>query len=405
MLMKRIFISVALIVFYCLHVQAQAGAHLLKTPWIINDNFSANNYNWYEDSTKTYEVYVRNNHYSLWNKDTSARSFVHSFNQSFENNDYKIEAYIEHSTGGESKGSGLIIGADELLKSYYRFVISKDGYFLIDKIENNTKSTLHDWKYSNAINNGNANALSVVKFGNHWSFRINDVIVYSTDAMQFFGNRHGFYVAPSSGIYCTSFKIYDITLAKTDTKLPKENIYDAAFFDNFSNNDNEWEIEENDKETTSVSNGFHLQNKTEGFYAAWKPMPVSDILNHRIETTVAHIDGVEDRAFGICFGLKDVDNLYMFCISADGSFLIGQFMDGEYKRVNKWTESDAIRKGNYSTNTLAFEKTDKWYFYINGVLVYSCERQAYLGNKFGLYVENKQTAEFKDLKLSSVTVF
>jgi hypothetical protein len=223
--------------------------------------------------------------------------------------------------------------------------------------------------------------------------------------MSFFGNRHGFYVTSLSDIYCNRFKIYDITLAQTDTKTPRENIHDAKFLDYFSNNDNDWNIVDDDDETASLNNGFRIQNKTEGYYASWQTMPISDIMNHRIEITAEHADGANDYAFGICFGVKDVNNIYIFCISADGSFLVGEFVDGEYQRINAWTESDAIHTNNYSTNTLAFEKTDKWYFYINGTLVYTCEPKSYFGNKFGLYVENKQTVEFKSIKLSQVTTF
>jgi len=405
MLMKRISVLLCLFISACVSLYAQMGAQTLKTPWIIKDNFSNNDHNWYEDSTKSYEIRVRDNYYGLQNKDSAGRIFVHNFTQGFEADDYKIEALIEPGSGAESKGNGLVFGADPLLKNYYRFLVSKDGAFMIDKISNDGKTLVQDWKYANAIRTGTTNALSIVKFGNHWTFRINDFIVYSGDATSFFGNRHGFYVASFCTIYCNSFSIYDMTLAKKDTKTPKENIYDAVFLDYFNNNDNDWDITDNDDATTSLDGSFNIKHKTDGYYVSWQTMPISDLMNHRIEIKAKHTAGVEDYPYGICFGMKDIDNIYFFGISADGSFLIGEFVDGEYQRINPWTESDAVYKNYGAINTLAVEKTDKWYFYINGTQVYSCDYKSYFGNKFGLYVENQQTVEFTNVKLSRVTVF
>jgi hypothetical protein len=330
---------------------------------------------------------------------------VHTFTPAFGNHDYKIEAEIEHASGGDDKGNGLVIGADDLLQNYYRFLFSKNGAFLIEKITGKTKTVIQNWKYSAALREKAANNLSVVKFGDHWSFRINDVVVYSGDAMSFFGNRHGFYISSHSHIYSNSFRIYDITLAKTDNKTPKENIYDAVFLDYFTNNNNDWVIEDNDDIKTSISNTYIMQNKSESNYMIWQQMPISDIMNHRIEIKTSHENGVEDHAYGICFGVKDANNTYMFSIAADGHFIVGKFVDGDFEAIKSWTETDAVYTSSLATNTLAFEKTDKWYFYINGKLVYSCEPHTYFGNRFGFYVEDKQTIAFRSIKLSGVTHF
>jgi len=167
MLMKRISVLLFLFISTCVSLYAQMGAQTLKTPWIIKDSFSNNDHNWYEDSTKSYEIHVRNRYYSLQNKDSAGRIFVHNFTQAFEADDYKIEALIEPGSGAESKGNGLVFGADPLLKNYYRFLVSKDGAFMIDKISNDGKTLVQDWKYANAIRTGTTNALSIVKFGNH----------------------------------------------------------------------------------------------------------------------------------------------------------------------------------------------------------------------------------------------
>src|ERR1043166_9497321 len=99
--MKRIFLCIALAIFSCARTHAQLGAQTLKTAWIINEDFNNNDHDWYQDSTKTYEIHVRDKYYSLWNKDSAGRVFVHNFTQSFEKDDYKIEASIEHSTGDD----------------------------------------------------------------------------------------------------------------------------------------------------------------------------------------------------------------------------------------------------------------------------------------------------------------
>src|ERR1700741_3181055 len=102
--MKRYFFLV-LFCCSCFNIQAQQG---LQTPWIVNDNFADNTYEWLIDSNDTYQAVIRDNSYYLWNKVVKgARIFTKGFNVN-EKNNYKIEATVQHATGADDKGYGLV---------------------------------------------------------------------------------------------------------------------------------------------------------------------------------------------------------------------------------------------------------------------------------------------------------
>src|SRR5437870_4164578 len=136
----------SILVFLCfpfLSLHAQQG---IQTAWIINDNFIDNSYQWLIDSNDKYETVIRKNHYDLWNKSkTEARVITRGFSLA-ENDNYKIEADIQHSTGADNKGNGLVIAGSVSLRNYYRFLISNDGEFRIDKVIDTTVTVISDWK-------------------------------------------------------------------------------------------------------------------------------------------------------------------------------------------------------------------------------------------------------------------
>jgi hypothetical protein len=158
------------------------------------------------------------------------------------------------------------------------------------------------------------------------------------------------------------------------------------------------------KTISTVNNGYQVQNKTEGSYIPSHEITVFDFFNYKVETAVRHTAGANDYGYGMCIGKKDVRNTYVFMLSADGSFQVGEYINGEWSAIKKWTASDVIRQNNYATNYLAFEKiSDTWNFYINGSLVFTCASHNFFGKQFGCYVENKQTAEFINFRLSQIS--
>jgi hypothetical protein len=373
----------------------------IKSAWIINDDFSSNKYQWLIDSTATYQTAIRDNHYDIWNKaGKGGRMITRGFNIT-EKNNYKIEADIQHSTGAEDKGNGFVIAGDGGQK-FYRFLITSDGYFKIDKAVDTTTTVIKDWVYSDAIKKG-TNKIALVNLNNHWSFYINEKKVYDCNALPFFGMRMGFFVSSQSSIYCTSFKIYDWTIA-ANTHETKEVLYEASFYDYFSSNKNNWAIIDDKDAKCSMNDGYRIQNKTTGYYVSTQEILIFDFLDYKTELAVRHTDGVNDYGFGLCFGEKNVDNTYVFMISGDGSFQIGEFIDGTWSAIKEWTKADVIRTNNYSTNYLTFEKKDNsWNFYINGSLLYTGPSKSFFGKNFGCYVENKQTAEFVYLKVDKIS--
>jgi hypothetical protein len=135
----------------------------------------------------------------------------------------------------------------------------------------------------------------------------------------------------------------------------------------------------------------------------------SNKIDFRIEMSTTHTDGAMDEPYGMCFSSNNVNNAFVFMIANDGTFAIGKFADGKYTGIKDWTETDAIYKNNYATNTLVFEKTKGvCKFYINKKLVHTLTPDPFfdrLESRFGPYVEGKQTVGFSSMSVDKIEYY
>ncbi|MCK5077337.1 MAG: caspase family protein, partial [Calditrichia bacterium] len=108
---------------------------------------------------------------------------------------FKIETQIKKISGILNNGYGLIWGRKDS-DNEFKFFVSGDGYFQVNKSSGGKKTQLKPWQTSGAINQGNGavNKLTITKRNNYLTFFINDINVYSMYFQNFYGDRLGFVV-------------------------------------------------------------------------------------------------------------------------------------------------------------------------------------------------------------------
>lgn len=380
--------------------------------WIVNENFSNNDNNWFTDSTALDEFEIKDNRYIITHKKETSTSISQSFSLD-EIHDYKIESVINNFTGQTNNAFGLALGMDG--KKGLFFLATNDGHFRIDEETETGLTMIKDFTFSNAIraadkniNLGKENKFTLIKLKDTWSFRINDREVYTCKARPFNGKKFGFYIPPKSSLFINSFKIYDWTLAEKFPDQPKEVIYTNTFYDDFQKKKYEWEeTDDADTKSTFLFLDYRIQRKkSDGFFMPCLKMLASNKIDFRIELSASHTDGAMDQPYGMCFSGNNVDNAFVFMIANDGTFAIGKFVDGKYVGIKDWTETDAIHKNNYATNALLVEKIKGvCKFYINKKLVHTLTPDSFfdkLESRFGPYVEGKQTVAFTSMSVDKI---
>jgi hypothetical protein len=120
-----------------------------------------------------------------------------------------------------------------------------------------------------------------------------------------------------------------------------------------------------------------------------------------------HIDGVDDYGFGICFGKKDVNNFYVFYISAGGYFYLARVENStmvSYKRMDG--KRMLCERGINATNYLRYvNDKGKWNFFM--LMINWCSvvtHQHFRGKQFGCIIENRQTVDFLKFRFTRIFI-
>jgi hypothetical protein len=84
-------------------------------------------------------------------------------------------------------------------ENFYAFLISSDGYYQVDKLENNTWVYSSEWAQSSAIKTGNAtNLIEVACRGDHMALYANGVKLMDYTDSSFSQGGVGLYVGSQS---------------------------------------------------------------------------------------------------------------------------------------------------------------------------------------------------------------
>lgn len=166
----------------------------------------------------------------------------------------------------------------------------------------------------------------------------------------------------------------------------------VIFEDNFIDNKNNWSVKNADEIFLKIDKGSYIieHKRNEEAWIIWKTVDLDQNSNFRIDVQLRHVRGIENKGFGVVWGMKDVDNYLTFNITDNGYFRFAKEEDNSWVNIIEWEKHSAIKEDN-RLNTLIIEKKDlKYYFYANDILLESSLSIPFMGDKIGFIVWGTQ---------------
>ncbi|MEM7028934.1 MAG: FHA domain-containing protein [Chloroflexota bacterium] len=110
--------------------------------------------------------------------------------------DFELEVEAAREQGGDQNTYGIIFRYVDV-DNYYRFDLSGDGYFLVSKFEEGVWSTLEDWTFNEAINQGEStlNVVKVSAIGSSISISANGEMLTEINDSAFPSGNFGFFAS------------------------------------------------------------------------------------------------------------------------------------------------------------------------------------------------------------------
>ena len=350
---------------------------------VFQDDFNSNTNNWSELSNENVSLSFKSGSYYFYHKRedygwTSSKSV--KIDQS---KDFEIEADITKVDGIQNNGYGIIWGRKDS-DNEFEFFISGDGSYYIEYIEDGKTHILQNWTKSSAIKTGNGanNKLIVRKEGNQYKFYINGTYLMQIDAKPFYGDYLGFVVYYKQNIAFNNLKV-----SYLNKKIDNSN---DLFFDDFSNNTNDWATgKTNDYELNFSGGKYYFEHKnTSGGWSSTIEKYIDENKDYEIEAKFLKISGIENNGYGILWGRKGSGDSFGFTVTANGLYSIDRSENSNRKDLIDWTTSSFIDKNE---NTLTIRKEGALIkFFINGNYVNQIANQPFLGNRLGFIIYDNQ---------------
>lgn len=177
----------------------------------------------------------------------------------------------------------------------------------------------------------------------------------------------------------------------------------SLYSENYDSKGN-WPERNNEIRVLKVFNGryyFEHKRTTKFWKVTTRELDLDTSRDFEIETSIQKISGVSNYGFGLVYDSKNDNNARELLVTSGGSFRVAQKIDGDYKALKSWSESSAIKTGNYATNKLKVKKINNTLtFYINGTNVFSSSFEPFMSKKVSVIIYNKQKVSIDYIKVN-----
>jgi len=193
-------------------------SNTLKVP--LNESFSGNTNGWNLNDNTNSKTRISNGKLYVKNNTEKGGAFISKKVGIDTSKDFIIETAVTRLTS-TSKGSiSLAFGRQNNTNEFDLF-LSKDGSYLLRKLENDQSIKLIPWTRTNALNTQayQANKIKIVKSGSLLRLYINDQYVNEAPYSKFFGNYIGFSVYDKQEI---SIDYLNVSYPTADFNTPPE---------------------------------------------------------------------------------------------------------------------------------------------------------------------------------------
>lgn len=363
-----------------------------QSNYIYQEEFNSQG-TWTKGNNDIRELYVSNGKYYFEHKkaegsrDFTTRTFFIDFTKDFE-----IETSILKISGIQDYGISFLYDYKDS-DNYAEFGITSTGYYRVAESKDGSYSNIKSWTESSFVKKGNygTNKLKIKKKGNRVTFYINGSYVYGMDFKKFRGSKMGFRLYRNQKVAVDYFRVKYSGGSTTNTNTSTTS--KTILFEGFNNNNNNWPVTNTSDVSLAVQGGDYIfdHKKSSGGKTATISKYINTSRDFYITAQIKKVSGVQGNGFGIVFGRKDADNQNQFFISANGSYIINKFDNGQRTYIKNWTDSEHIKQGNGAYNYLKVQKKgSKVEFYINSKLVYTSYSTKFYGNRVGFIVYDLQ---------------
>lgn len=177
----------------------------------------------------------------------------------------------------------------------------------------------------------------------------------------------------------------------------------SIFNEQFNDNKNGWVTGKNENSELIVKNGIYsIETKNSGANTIWLPLEkapkIDQTRDFRIRAKFRLLNGLNQNAVGLVWGVVDGGNMFELAIRPDGTWFYGQRRNGQNPRALERNTSPDLAKGINSANEITISKVGKsLLIYLNGRLNEEVQFETFnsastLG--FVLYGANKIEVEY-----------
>ncbi len=171
--------------------------------------------------------------------------------------------------------------------------------------------------------------------------------------------------------------------------------------EDFNDNSKKWYINDNDNSNTTIENGnynIELKLKDEGswiFFGSTLYIDVSK--DYVIETNITQVDGLDNYAYCLLWGVKDVNNHFGLGITSNGYFKVFKRDNGTYSDLKAYEQTTAIKPLGTPNKLGITKKQNRWRFFVNEQEVYSMNIQEFFGMALGFCLDNQMKIAVDDI--------
>jgi len=181
------------------------------------------------------------------------------------------------------------------------------------------------------------------------------------------------------------------------------NAQSVKIIENFDNNNKDWWLIASNEERSSeiVGGKYVLTNKLEDSgYRFWNDFELDSNNDLTIEVKLKQSSGDDNSGFGIMWNSDGIAENHNFEIASTGYYRVSYKEDSEYKYVQDWEKSDAV-KGFGLYNILKIEKKGSTVrYYVNNELVYTDIYRTKYNNDIGFILRATMKIEIDYLKIT-----
>lgn len=369
---------------------------------IFREEFEDNSREWLAGNSSDYWSEVSEGKFFIQHKrEKGSYMFVVPLKELDEKNDWEVEVKMRQMSGVYDYGYGVLYGFKDV-DNTHAMTVSSNGYTCSYSFFGGKYKKYTDWiRTRNVKPIGEYNTLIVRKENGMVTLIVNGKVVAWDTVKEFFGDYVGFVLNRKMYAQVDHLIVRERKVEVARISSPESFDGSLSYQEEFKDNSRGWWDNDVAAAEAYVSNGkYHMNHKpVKNSYFFYKAAYLDPEDDFYLSTEMTQTSGVDNRGYGLAFGLKDADDSYAFTLSSNGFWMIYGFDKGNYFELVTWTKSAHIR-GMNEPNELGIRKSsDGLHFYVNGNEVYQCSGLRFFSNSVGFVLNNQMEADAEYIRI------